>query len=48
MNQLVDKYNNTYYHSIAQKIIDADYSSLTEETESLHRDPKIKVDDLIN
>ena len=48
MNKLVDKHNNAYYHSIAQKTIDVDYSSLTEETESIHRDPKTKVDDIIN
>ena len=47
MNKLVDKYNNTYYYSIAKETIDAGYSSLTEETESIHRNPKTKVDDRV-
>ena len=26
--KLVDQYNNTYHHSINEKLIDADYSAL--------------------
>ena len=31
LNKLVDQYNNTYYHSINKKTINADYSALTEK-----------------
>ena len=48
LNKLVDKYNNTYHHSIIKKPIDADYSVLTEETESIHSAPKTKVGDIIS
>ena len=48
LNKLVDKYNNTYHHYIVKKSIDADYSVLTEETESVHGAPKIKVGDIIS
>ena len=48
LNKLVDKYNNTYYNSVVKKSIDADYSVLTEETESDYRDPKTKVDNIIS
>ena len=30
LNKLVDQYNNTYYHSINKKPINADYSNLNE------------------
>ena len=30
LNKLVDQYNNTYYHSINKKPINAGYSTLTE------------------
>ena len=33
LNKVVDKYNNTYHHSIGIKSIDVDYSALREETE---------------
>ena len=33
LNKLVDQYNNNYHHSINKKIINADYSALTEEIE---------------
>ena len=48
LNKLVDKYSNTYYYSVVKKSIDADYSVLTEETESDYRDPKTKVDNIIS
>ena len=41
-NKLVDEYNNTYYHFIDKKPIDADYSALTEDIESSHKAPKFK------
>ena len=47
LNKLVDQYNNTYYHSIGEKPVDADYSDLTEEIESLHKAPKFKVGDRV-
>ena len=31
LNKLVDQYNNTYHHSINKKLINADYSALTEK-----------------
>ena len=42
-NKLVDQYNNTYYRLIGKKLIDADYSTLTEEIESSHQAPKFEV-----
>ena len=39
------EFNNTYHHSIDKKPIHADYSVLTEEIESSHKDPKFKVGD---
>ena len=33
-NKLVDQYNNTYYHYINKKPINADYSALTEKIET--------------
>ena len=43
MNILVDQYNNTYDHYIDKKSINADYSDLTEETETNSKAPKFKV-----
>ena len=43
MNILVDQYNNTYHHYIDKKPINADYSNLTEGTETNSKDPKFKV-----
>ena len=45
MNKLVDEYNNTYQYCISKKPIDADYSALTEETETNPKAPKFKVGD---
>ena len=33
-NELVDQYNNNYHHSVNKKLIDADYSALTEIIET--------------
>ena len=45
MNKLEDKYNNTSHRFIGKKPIDADYSTLTKEIDSVHQAPKFKVDD---
>ena len=34
LNKLVDEYNNTYHNSIGKKLIDADYFTLNEETDT--------------
>ena len=34
LNKFVDKYNNTYHHSIDKKSVDAYYSALIEEIET--------------
>ena len=31
LNKLVNQYNNDYHHSINKKLIDAEYSALTEK-----------------
>ena len=31
LNKLEDQYNNTYHYSINKKLINADYSALTEK-----------------
>ena len=43
MNKLEDKYNDTSHRSIDKKPIDADYSTLTEEIDTVHKAPKFKV-----
>ena len=47
INKLVDQYNNSYNRSIGKKPIDADYSALTEETESSHNAPEFEVGDRV-
>ena len=47
LNKLVDKYNDTYDHSISKKPFDADYSALTEKIETNHKAPKFKVNDRV-
>ena len=42
LNKFVDKYNNTYYHSINKKTINADYSALNEKTETTHKAHKLQ------
>ena len=46
MNKLVDQYNNTYHHSINEKLINA-YSALTEKIETNSKAPKFKVNDRV-
>ena len=43
LNNLVDKHNNTYHHSIGKKPITVNYSTLTEEMEMNPKSPKFKV-----
>ena len=43
LNKLIDEYNSSYHHSLVKKVIDADYSTLTEEIESNPKAPKFKV-----
>ena len=45
LNKLVNEYNNTYHRSVGKKPIDADFSALTEETESSYKSTKLKVGD---
>ena len=33
LKKLVNHYNKTYHHSIAKKLINADYSALTEKNQ---------------
>ena len=47
MEKLVDQYNNTYYHSVNKKPINADYSVLTKNIETNSKPPKFKVNDRI-
>ena len=47
LNKLVDQYNNTYYHSINKKPINADYSALTEKIETNFNAPEFKVNDSV-
>ena len=47
LNKLVDQYNNTYYHAIDKKPINADLSALTEKTETKSKPPKFKVNDRV-
>ena len=46
-NKLVNQCNNTYHHSINKKLIDAEYSALTEKIETNHKAPKFKVNDRV-
>ena len=45
LNKLVDQYNNTHHYSIGKKTVNADYSVLTEKSETNPKAPKFKVDD---
>ena len=47
MNKLVDHYSRNYHHSINKKPINADYSALTENTETNLKAPKFKVNDRV-
>ena len=37
------QYSNTYHHSIAKKLINANYSALTEKIETNPKGPKFKL-----
>ena len=47
LNKLVDQCNITHHHSIGKKPINADYSALTEKTETNSKAPKFKVNDRV-
>ena len=47
LKKLVNENNNTYYHSINEKTINAYYSALTEDIESNPKAPKFKVNDRV-
>ena len=47
LSNLVDRYNNTYHHSIGKKPIDTDYSALSGEIEMNPKAPECKVDDRV-
>ena len=47
MKKLVDKYNNTYHHTIDKKSVYTDYSALTKEIEMNLKTPQFKVDDRV-
>ena len=41
LSKLVDRYNNTYDHSINKETIDADSSALTEKIQTNSKAPKL-------
>ena len=43
LNKLVDHFSNTHHHFINKKLINTDYSTLTEKIEMNPKDPKFKV-----
>ena len=45
LNKLVDKYNNTYHHSIKKELINANYSPLTQKIETNPKASKFKAND---
>ena len=47
LNKLLDQYNNTHYHSINKKPINADYFALTEKIETNPKVPKFKISDTV-
>ena len=48
LNKLVNQYNNTYHHSINKKPVNADFSALTEKSETNSKAPKFKVNDRVS
>ena len=42
-NKLVDQYNNTFHHSINKKLVNANYSPLTEKIKTNPKAPKLKL-----
>ena len=47
LNKVIDKYHNTYYNFINKKLINADYSALTEKIDTNSKAPKFKVNDRV-
>ena len=47
LHKLVNKYKNTYHHSINKKPINVDYSAWTEKIETNPKAPKFKVNDRV-
>ena len=47
LNQLVDKYNNSYHYAIGKRPTDADYSVSGEEIEIHSKLPEFKVGDRV-
>ena len=44
LNRLIDQCNNTCHHCIHKKLINADYSALTENIKTIRKTFKFKVD----
>ena len=47
LNKVIDKYHNTYHNFINKKLINADYSALTEKIDTNSKAPKFKVNDRV-
>ena len=47
LDDIVDKYNNTYHRTIKMKPIDVKSDSLAESNESNERNPKFKIGDYV-
>ena len=47
LNKLVDQYNNTYHHSIANKPVNVDYSALAEKVEKNPKTSRFKANDRV-
>ena len=48
LNELVDRYNYTYYHFINRKRFNAGYSALAEKIENNLKSSKFKITDRVN
>ena len=47
LNKIVGQYNNTYHHSINEKPVNADYSTLTENMRQILKVLKLNVNDRV-
>ena len=47
LKELVNQYNNTYHRFIGLKLVDTNYSALTEDFKLSHKAPKFKVGDRV-
>ena len=47
LSKVVDQYNNTYHHYINEKLINTDYSALTEKIGANLKASKFKVNDRV-